>query len=118
MKKHNPKVSLKSDIYLTDKSPPTHGLKRHALTIFNRENKNNFFLFILIQYKQFGVYSITTCTIYNWYEVMTFKVYIGPIYTQDIEKYRDDDQKKKMCFFFSSRLTKYLRFFFLFGIYA
>lgn len=42
-KEHNPKVSLKSDIYLTDKSPPTHGLKRHALTIFNRENKNKFF---------------------------------------------------------------------------
>lgn len=85
-KAYNPKVSLKSDIYSTDKSPPTHGLKRHALTIFNRKNRKNhfFFLFILIQYKQFGVYAITTCTPYNFwyyifYEVMTFKVYIGPI---------------------------------------
>lgn len=48
-KAFNPKsISSKSDIYLADKSPPTHCLKRHALTIFNRKNKKtkkNFCLF-------------------------------------------------------------------------
>lgn len=47
MKKHNPKsISLKSDIYLADKSPPTYGSKRHALTIFNRENKKTKVFFL------------------------------------------------------------------------